>query len=248
MTTVIQADTVTKTYGTDVTALDDLTLSIDAGEIYGLLGPNGAGKTTTLELLTGQLTPDTGTIQVLDHDPTTDPRAVRQQIGILPERESPPSYLTPREYLQFVGDSHDLDPETTTARIAEWVDRLTFEPSLDTKHADLSQGQKQKIMIAKAFLPQPAVVFVDEPLSNLDPMIQETVKQYFRDYCDRGNTLVLSTHHIEVAAALCTTVGILQHGELIAEHDATTLDADALRTQFLDEFDNQPSTATPVQR
>ena len=214
--TAILAEGLTKRYG-DLTALDGLSLSITEGELFGFLGPNGAGKTTTIGILTGQLLPDGGRASVLSTDPTTEPVETRRKVGVLPEQESPPSFMTPREYFDFVGTARDVDRDTVERRVATWAERLSFEEKLDTINTDLSRGQQQKVMITQAFLHEPGVVFIDEPLANLDPIIQERVKRFVVDYADRGNAVFLSTHHIEVAEEVCTRVGIVSGGRLIAE-------------------------------
>ncbi|MEF8802410.1 MAG: ABC transporter ATP-binding protein [Halolamina sp.] len=214
--TTIRTDTLCKAYG-DVTALDGLSLTVESGELYGLLGPNGAGKTTTMELLTGQTSADAGEATVLGVDPAMEPVEVRELVGILPEKESPPSFQTPREYLQFVGTVREVDDETVDERTATWADRLGFAGKLDTLSTDLSRGQQQKTMIAGAFLHEPELVFIDEPLANLDPIVQERVKRFLESYRSAGNTVVISTHNVEVAAELCSRVGIVSAGELVAE-------------------------------
>jgi len=218
--TAIETEGLTRRYG-EVTALEDLSLTVDEGELFGLLGPNGSGKTTTIEILTGQLTPTSGSATVLSHDPVAEPLAVREAIGILPEREDPPSFLTPREYLQFVGDVRDL--ADVAGRIETWADRLSFSHKLDTLATDLSEGERQRVMLAQAFLHEPSLVFIDEPLVNLDPILQEEVKDHLQEYCDAGNTLFLSTHFVDVAEELCTDVAILREGELLATRDPREL-------------------------
>ncbi|HKJ57777.1 MAG TPA: ABC transporter ATP-binding protein [Halobacteriales archaeon] len=219
----IETEGVGKTYG-DLVALDDLTLSVERGELFGLLGPNGAGKSTTIAVLTGQLLPDAGRVSVLDTDPTTEPVETRRRVGILPEQESPPSFFTPREYFDFVGTVRGLDADLLDRRVDHWVDRLGFGEKLDTLCTDLSRGQQQKVMITAAFLHEPELVFIDEPLANLDPIVQERVRRLLTEYVESGNTVFLSTHHIEVAEAICTRVGIVNEGRLIAERDPDDLD------------------------
>lgn len=232
----ISTDDLTKTYG-DVTALDGLSLTVDDGELYGLLGPNGAGKTTMIEILTGQIRPTRGTASVLGTDPVLNPVEVRSKVGILPEREDPPSFLTPREYFEFVCDVRDVSIEE--APIDAWVDRVGLHDKMDTLNKDLSKGEKQKVMIAQAFLHEPELVFIDEPLINLDPVIQERVKSFFKSYRDDGNTIFLCTHVLSLAEDLCTNVAIIENGKLKAEHDADELqDADdGLVGMFLDEVE-----------
>ncbi len=223
----VETHNLTKTYG-DVVALDGLDLSVERGELYGLLGPNGSGKTTTIELLTGQRTPTSGSLSVLGIDPVSDPIAVREAVGILPEREDPPSFLTPREYLEFVGEIRGLD--TVESRIEEWARKLQFQGILDTLSSDLSEGERQRVMLAQVFIHEPELVFIDEPLVNLDPLMQAEVKTQLRDYCADGNTLFLSTHFMEVAEELCTTVGIIAGGRLVAERDPRELTEGLLET------------------
>jgi len=231
---VIRTEGLTKTYG-DLRALDGLSLSVDSGELFGFLGPNGAGKTTTISILTGQLAPDAGTASVLGTDPVSEPVETRRVVGILPEKESPPSFLTPREYFDFVGAVRDLDEETVRERVATWADRLDYAEKLDTVNTDLSRGQQQKVTITAAFLHEPELVFIDEPLANLDPIVQEQVKRFFVDYRERGNTIFLSTHHIGVAAEICTRVGFVNRGQLVDDRRPDALGAgETLLDAFLD--------------
>ena len=222
----IDIETVTKRFG-DIVALDELSLRVDTGELYGLLGPNGAGKTTLMGVLTGQVRPDSGSLAVLGIDPIADPIEVRRRVGILPERESPPSFLTPREYFQFIGTVRDLDDDQVDALTATWARRFGFEGKLDVLATDLSRGQQQQVMIAAAFFHTPQAVFIDEPLTNLDPIVQERLKRFFVRYQAEGRTVVLSTHNVEVAAEICTKVGIIHEGRLLTEIELATLDADA---------------------
>ncbi|CCQ32676.1 ABC transporter related protein [Halorhabdus tiamatea SARL4B] len=232
--TAIETAGLTKRYG-ELTALDDLSLTVESGSLFGLLGPNGSGKTTTIELLTGQRTPDSGSARVLGIDPVANPREVRAAVGILPEREDPPSFLTPREYLQFVGEVRDL--EDVTERIERWADRLEFTETLDTVSADLSEGQRQRVMLGATFVHDPDLVFIDEPLVNLDPILQERVKRELRAYCEEGNTLFLSTHFVDVAADLCDRVAILDDGHLRGTQATGAFDDEDLLSYFLDTVD-----------
>ncbi|WP_276250955.1 ABC transporter ATP-binding protein [Haloarcula rara] len=228
----IETTDLTRRFG-EVTALSELSLSVDDGALFGLLGPNGSGKTTTIELLTGQREPSSGTATVVGHDPVTKPMAVKRAIGILPEREDPPSFLSPREYLTFVGEVRDV-PDVDD-RIETWAERLEFAGVLDALSTGLSEGERQRVMLAAAFLHDPDLVFIDEPLVNLDPIMQEQVKAVLADYCERGNTLFLSTHYVDVAAELCTHVGIVESGELVAECDPSEMSEDELLEYFIAE-------------
>jgi len=233
----IEIESLKKSYG-DVTAIADLSLSIADGELFGLLGPNGAGKTTTMEILTGQIVPESGQVTVLDVDPATQPTAVRERVGILPEKESPPSFMTPREYFDFIGAIRGMPEGKVTERTDLWAERLSFRAKLDTLSSDLSRGQQQKVMIAAAFFHEPDVVFIDEPLANLDPIVQERVKRFLLSYRDAGNTVVVTTHDVDVAAELCSRVGIMYGGDLVADVRPPDLDTDrSLLDVFLDHVD-----------
>jgi len=235
--TAVRTEGLRKAYG-EFQALAGLDLAVESGELFGLLGPNGAGKTTTIGVLTGQLTPDAGDAAVLGVDPVAEPVAVRRRVGILPEQETPPSFLTPREYFEFVGAVRGLDDETVTERAARWADRLGFAEKLDTVTTDLSRGQQQKVLFTAAFLHEPALVFIDEPLANLDPIVQERVKSFLVDYRERGNTVFLSTHHVGVAEEVCTRVGFVDRGELVDTRRPDDLaPGERLLDAFLDRVD-----------
>ncbi|WP_255171706.1 ABC transporter ATP-binding protein [Natrononativus amylolyticus] len=242
---VIEARGLEKSYGS-VDALCGMTLSISRGELFGFLGPNGAGKTTTIRTLTGQLEPDAGTATVLGTDPADDPIETRRRVGILPEQQSPPSFLTPREFFAFVGDVRNLDADAVAERTDLWADRLAFREKLDTLHTDLSRGQQQKVMIAQAFFHEPAAVFIDEPLANLDPLVQEQVKRFLRGYAAAGNAVFVSTHNIDVAEEICTRVGIVSEGRLVAERSLPT--DDSLLEVFLERVDGTepPTEESPL--
>jgi ABC-2 type transport system ATP-binding protein len=231
----VETDGLTKEYG-DLTALDGLTLEVEKGELFGLLGPNGAGKSSTIEILTGQTEPTSGTARVMGVDPVENPVEARGRMGVLPEREDPPSFLTPREYFDFVGDVRGAELD---GRIEEWSERLGFEDKLDSISMDLSRGQKQKVMFAQAFVHGPELVFIDEPLTNLDPVVQERVKDFIVEYNEAGNTVFLSTHDIKVAEEICTRVGIIQNGRLVAERDVEEVkdEGSSLIDEFLDEVE-----------
>jgi ABC-2 type transport system ATP-binding protein len=226
----------------DVTALDRLSFEVDDGAFFGFIGPNGAGKTTTINVLTGQLGPSQGSVEVLGVDPVHNPVQVREQIGILPEREDPPSFLTPREYFDFVADVRGID--AVENRAEEWAERLRFRDQLDTMNMDLSKGEKQKVMITQAFLHEPDLVFIDEPMINLDPIIQEELKQFLTDYNGQGNTIFLSTHVLDLAEAVCGSVGIIDNGLLVEQIGMDEMEQETLTEVFLDEV-GQDDTVTP---
>lgn len=211
----ISLTSVVKSYG-ERPALKDMSLSVESGELYGLIGDNGAGKTTTIGIITGQIRRDEGDAEVMGYDPSSDPLEIRSRVGILPEREEPPSMLTPREYFEFVGEIRDIPTRELDSRIDEWANRLDFSGVLDTQCMDLSRGQKQMVMLTQAFLDTPELIIIDEPLTNLDPTRQERVKEALVQYQKAGNTIVLSTHRMNFAEELCTRVAIVRNGRAVA--------------------------------
>ncbi|WP_416838791.1 ABC transporter ATP-binding protein [Haloferax sp. DFSO52] len=242
----LEIESLQKSYG-DVTALSGLSLTVAEGELFGLLGPNGAGKTTTMEILTGQIVPDSGRVSVLGIDPVAHPTAVRERVGILPEKESPPSFMTPREYFDFIGAIRNLSSERVDDQTQEWAERLNFVEKLDTLSTDLSRGQQQKVMIAGTFLHNPDIVVIDEPLANLDPIMQERIKRFLVEYRAAGNTILISTHNVDVAAELCSRVGIVYDGSLVADVVPSELGPDErLLDFFLDRLDTdvEPGAAS----
>ena len=245
--TVIRAAGLEKSFSS-VEALRGLDFDVARGELFGFLGPNGAGKTTTIRILTGQLAPDAGSIRVLDTDPTAKPIETRRRVGILPEDGSPPSFLTPHEYFRFVGNVRGLDSELVTERVDSWADRLGYAEKLDTLHTDLSRGQQQKVMITQAFLHEPDVVFIDEPLANLDPLVQEGVKRALVSYAREGNAVFVSTHNIDVAADVCTRVGILAAGRLVGQFDVEGMDGESLLEAFMARVDGAGRRDPPMNR
>ncbi|NMB78484.1 MAG: ABC transporter ATP-binding protein [Methanomicrobiales archaeon] len=212
MTTILSAQGLTKNYG-DVVAVNNVTLDVKEGALFGLLGPNGSGKTTMIKMLTGQVRPTGGSATVLDLDVIKEPVAVRDRVGIIPEQETPPSFLTSMEYLRFVGAVRriqDLD-----AKSDFWFDFLEFRDKKNVLCKDLSRGTRQKLMFAQAFIHEPALALIDEPLINFDPIMQDLVKDYLADYTKKGRTIFISTHILEVAEEVCSEFAILHKGNLL---------------------------------
>ncbi|VVB74466.1 Trehalose/maltose import ATP-binding protein MalK [Candidatus Tiddalikarchaeum anstoanum] len=211
---VIELKGVTKKFG-KLVAVNNVSLSIRKGEFFGLLGPNGSGKTTTIKILTGQIKPNSGHVKVLGVDVLRNPVGVREVVGIIPEQETPPSFLTAEEYLHLVCKIRVL--KDIGEKCDYWFKFLEFEDSRNVLCKDLSRGTRQKLMFAQAFIHSPNIAFIDEPLINLDPVIQKKVKDYLLDYVKKGNTIFFSTHILEVAQELCTKVGIIHNGRIIYE-------------------------------
>jgi len=230
MKNAIEMKNLTKNFG-DLRAVDSLSFSIKEGELFGLLGPNGSGKTTTVRLLTGQIRPTKGNASVLGVNILRNPIKVRELVGIMPEQENPPSFLTAEEYLHFVAKIRDLD--NIENRCNKWFRFLEFEDEKEVLCKDLSRGTRQKLMFAQAFLHEPKVAFIDEPLINLDPIIQRKVKDYLLDFVKNGNTVFFCTHVLEIAEQICTRIGIIDKGRLIYEGPISELKR---KKQHLEEF------------
>jgi ABC-2 type transport system ATP-binding protein len=212
MTVVIKTHNLSKTYG-DVKAVDHVNISIEEGELFGLLGPNGSGKTTMIKMLTGQTRPTGGTATVLGIDVTKDPVGVRERVGIIPEQETPPSFLSAMEYLHFVAAVRKVPDIETKADW--WFDFLDFADKKNVLCKDLSRGTRQKLMFTQAFIHEPALALIDEPLINFDPVMQDLVKDYLAGYVKKGRTIFISTHILEVAEEICTGFAILHKGNLL---------------------------------
>lgn len=210
---VIETDRLTRNFG-DVVAVDKVSFSVNRGEIFGLLGPNGAGKSTLLKLLTGQLDATSGSCTVLGADPSKDPLAVKRGIGIVPEIESPPSFLTGREYLHFIGLVRGIGD--IKERTEEWIERMDMKEVATVPCKDLSKGTRQKLMVAAGLIHEPQLVFLDEPFSGLDPRYQKLVREYLQGYLERGGTVFMCTHILEIAEKMCTRLAIIDRGRIVA--------------------------------
>jgi len=230
MEVVLEAKNLTKRYG-DVIAVDNVSLAVEKGALFGLLGPNGSGKTTMIKMLTGQTRPTGGSATVLGLDVVQDPIGVRERVGIIPEQETPPSFLTATEYLDFVGEVRKI--KDVGKKADWWFDFLEFGEKRDVLCKDLSRGTRQKLMFTQAFLHQPALALIDEPLINFDPIMQRKVKDYLADYARRGNTIFISTHILGIAEEICSGFAILHKGKLL--HTGTVADL-AAQQQHLDDF------------
>lgn len=206
---LIDVDNISKTY--DNFKLNHFSFKLEEGKLFGILGPNGSGKSTIIKIITGQLNPDTGSINILNIDAIKNPVKVKEQIGIIPEQETPPSFLTVTEYLEFICKLRKI--KNPQKEINELLDFLDFKDEENSLIKDLSRGTKQKVLFAQAFIHKPKLVFIDEPLINLDPIIQKKIKTYLKEYVKNGNTIVLSTHILSIAQEICTDVCILKDGK-----------------------------------
>jgi ABC-2 type transport system ATP-binding protein len=214
---VIELTRVSKSYNKGrVKAVDDLTLTVRAGEIFGFLGPNGAGKTTTIKMIVGLLRPDTGTIAIDGLDAAREPLKCKDITTYVPDYPAVYERLTGLEYLNFIGDVYGVPKAERLERIGKWLEVFELTQAVTSPIQSYSHGMKQKIVLTAAILPAPRVMILDEPLVGLDPRAAHQLKQLMREHCDQGKTLFFSTHVMEVAEKLCDRIGIIDKGRLVA--------------------------------
>ena len=204
----------TKTYG-EKKAVDDLTLHIAPGEIYGFIGHNGAGKTTTLKSVVGILQFDQGEITIGGKSIKTDPLACKRLLAYIPDNPDLYDYMTGIKYLNFIADVFGVDAQTRRERIRTYADTFELTGDLAQPIAAYSHGMKQKLAIIAAWLLDPGLIVMDEPFVGLDPKAAHTLKGMMRQVCDNGGAIFFSTHVLEVAEKLCDKVAIIKGGRLI---------------------------------
>ena len=213
MNPAIEVKNLRKMYGS-VTAIDDLSLTINSGEIFGLLGPNGAGKSTTLRILITVLQPTTGSAKVLGHDVVEEADTVRSLIGYVPQERAIDRFLTGREHLELLGDLYHLPKAQAQQRIQELLKLVNLEEQADRPAKTYSGGMKRKLDIACGLLPNPKIVFLDEPTLGLDIQSRLRIWEYIRQLREQGITIVMTTNYLEEADRLCDRLAILDGGKI----------------------------------
>ena len=211
---MLKINHLTKTYG-DKKAVDDLTLHIRPGEIYGFIGHNGAGKTTTLKAVVGILPFEEGEITINGVSVKTDPLTCKRQLAYIPDNPDLYDYMTGSKYLDFIADIFGVGAEERQERIRKYADLFELTDDLAQPIAAYSHGMKQKLAIISAWLHQPKLIIMDEPFVGLDPKASHTLKGMMREVCDQGGAIFFSTHVLEVAEKLCDKVAIIKGGRLI---------------------------------
>ena len=220
ITPLVKAVDMAKKYG-DFIALHPLNVEVNSGEFFGVFGPNGAGKSTFIKLLTGQLKPSKGLIEVLGINAVGDPQKLKANIGIVPESESPPSFLTPVEFLEFVAKLRNI--RDYKSEVEFWLDWFGLEEKRNTMCKDLSKGQRQKVMLSAAFIHKPKLLFLDEPFANLDPIYQRKCRQWLLDHVKQGGTIFLCSHVLEMAERMCNRMAIINDGKVLAAGSVSEL-------------------------
>lgn len=212
---MISINGVSKIYNGNFKAVDNLTLEINEGEIFGILGPNGSGKTTTLKMLTGVLSINEGIIKINGIDVEKNPIEAKREFGFVPD--SPDMFLRLKgiEYLNFLADVYKIPKEVRAEKIKDLATKFDMYDSLGSKLESYSHGMRQKIVLIGALLHDPKVWILDEPMTGLDPKSAHTVKEMMREHADKGNCVLFSTHVLEVAEKVCDKIAIIKKGKLL---------------------------------
>ncbi len=234
---MIETTDLTKRFG-NFTAVKNLNLRVKRGEIYGFLGPNGAGKTTTIKILNCLLNPSSGSARIAGFDIRKDVLKVKTITGYLPETPFLYERLTGKEFLDFVAELYGVDDARKERKVNNLLRMFTLTEKADSLIQGYSHGMRQKIGIAAALIHDPKVLFLDEPTIGLDPKSARMVKDILRELVNRGSTVFMSTHVLEIAEKMCDEVGIVNHGTLIASGSIETLrkseQGDSLEDIFLE--------------
>ncbi len=199
------------------TAVANLDLRVDEGEFFGFLGPNGAGKSTTINMLVGLLRPSAGQVRIRGIDIWQDPLPAKRQIGVLPEGLNLYQRLSANEFVRFVGNMYDVPAQEIDRRAAELIDLLDLAPDADKLIIDYSHGMRKKTALAAALIHGPRILFLDEPFEGIDAITGRIIRDVLRRLREQGTTIFFSSHILEVVERLCTRVGVISGGQLVAE-------------------------------
>ena len=212
---MIELQNLVKEFG-DLTAVDDLSLTVERGEFFVVLGPNAAGKTTTIKILAGLLTPTRGHAKVCGYDVQSDPMEVRKRLAYVPDFPFLYDKLTPWEFLRFTGQLFQMGEPQIQKQTRELIPRFNLKPFLDKSIESLSHGTRQRIAIVSALMHAPEVFVLDEPMVGLDPHHQFVLKEVLKERSSEGMTVFLSTHQLSVAEDVADRIGIIHMGKLVA--------------------------------
>jgi ABC-2 type transport system ATP-binding protein len=231
---MLKIDHLTKTYG-NKRAVDDLTLHIRPGEIYGFIGHNGAGKTTTIKAVTGILQFDSGEIFVDGKSVKTDPMGCKRVLAYIPDNPDMYEFLSGIKYLNFVADVFGVPANVRQERIRKYADMFELTADLAQPVSAYSHGMKQKLALISALLHDPKLMIMDEPFVGLDPVASHKLKTIMRELCDKGGAIFFSTHVLEVAEKLCDKVAIIRNGKLVVSGTMDEVKGDSsLESVFLE--------------
>lgn len=211
---MLKIEHLTKKFG-DFTAVDDLSLDVEAGQIYAFIGHNGAGKTTAIKCAVGISNFDEGTITIDGHDIKEDSMECKKMLAYIPDNPDIYEFMTAIQYLNFIADIFEVPTETRTERIDKYAEMFEIKDKLAQPISSFSHGMKQKLVIIGALLHDPKMIIMDEPFVGLDPKATFLLKGVMKEMCDNGAAIFFSTHVLDVAEKLCDMVAIIKHGKLI---------------------------------
>lgn len=240
---MLKIEHLTKIYG-DYKAVNDLSLHISKGQIYGFIGHNGAGKTTTLKSIVGILPFDQGEIFINGHSLKKEALLCKRIMAYIPDNPDLYEYLTGIQYLNFISDVYQISKQEREKNIKKYSDMLGLTSDLAQPISAYSHGMKQKLAVIAAFIHQPQLIIMDEPFVGLDPKASHLLKQLMREFCDQGGAIFFSTHVLEVAEKICDQIAIIKQGELIMSGPTDTVIGDeSLEDVFLELEDNDVKDA-----
>ncbi len=245
MSFAIETDQLTRRFG-EMCAVDRLDLRVESGQFYGFLGPNGAGKSTTIKMLTGLLAPSSGSVRVLGEDLRDAARAreVKRRIGVMPESPALFDNLTAREYLTFIGRMYLLPLPTVRQRCDELLAVMGLADEEKKLTLELSHGMKKKLALAAALIPDPVLLFLDEPFEGVDAVSSRVLRDMLKRCVERGATVFLTSHVLEIVERLCTDVGIIAAGRLVfAGSMSAAREGGSLEERFLAEVGGERAEA-----
>ena len=212
---MIELKNVDKSYNRDTKTIDDLSLKIEDGEIFGFLGPNGAGKTTTIKLITGIIPKDKGTITIDEIDIDQNPIEAKKQFGYVPDSPDLFLKLIGIEFLNFIGDIYNISKNERESKIKDLAEKFDISNSLNEKIQNYSHGMRQKLLIIGALMHSPKNLILDEPLTGLDPKSTHILKEILKEHTKNGNLVFFSTHVLDVAERLCDKLAIINKGKIL---------------------------------
>ena len=212
---ILEIEHFSKAYDSDKKAVNDISLTVNSGEIYGFIGHNGAGKSTTIKAIVGILSVREGDVKVCGKSVRTNLRECQQMTGYLPDNPDIYEFMTGIEYINFVCDIFSVSGEDRTARVKKYADAFEITQNLGDLISSYSHGMKQKVALIAAFAHQPKLLVLDEPFVGLDPMASATLKRCMRELCQEGSAIFFSTHVLDVAEKLCDKIGMIDHGNMV---------------------------------
>jgi ABC-2 type transport system ATP-binding protein len=222
MSALVETKDLTRRYGTMV-ALQSLNLQIPQGSVYGFIGPNGAGKTTTMRILTTLLLPSEGEAWVAGHSVVREPAVVRRQVGFMPDFFGVYDNMKASEYLDFFAASYDIPPARRPRLIDDLLALVDLSHKREADVMGLSRGMKQRLSLARTMLHDPALLILDEPASGLDPRARVELRELLKELRSMGKTIMISSHILTELAEMCTHIGIIERGNLLASGDVATI-------------------------